>query len=347
MIPQANPKANYLAHKEEIDAAIACVLDSGQYILGKEVAAFEREFADYIGTDYAVGVASGTDALHLALRACGVGPGDEVITVSFTATATVAAIEMCGATPVLVDIDPDTYTMDIGQIGVAITMRTRAIVPVHLYGYPVNIRPLLEYGPWVIEDCAQSHGGAGGRGDIAAYSFYPTKNLGALGDGGAVVTNDPDLAEHVRLLRQYGWCPRYVSTEQGINSRLDELQAAILRVKLRHLDQDNAKRCHLARLYHWALDMEPPPEGHAHHLMVIRSKQRDELRAHLKERGIGTGVHYPMPIHLQPAYTGRVICPLPLVESERAANEVLSLPLYPELSVEEVETVAEAILDFH
>lgn len=350
MIPFANPKANYLAHKEEIDAAIARVLDSGQYILGEEVRLFEREFADYIGTRYAVGVGSGTDALHLALRACGVGPGDEVITVSFTAVATVAAIEMCGATPVLVDIDPDTYTMDARLIEPAITERTKAIIPVYLYGYPIDIISIMEIADrhklLVVEDCAQAHGAtfrglkAGWGGHAAAFSFYPTKNLGALGDGGAVVTKSALLAARVRRLRQYGWDSQRTSLEPGVNSRLDEIQAAILRAKLHYLDVDNAKRVHLAKLYGEIV------EGHVYHLRVIRSKQRDELRAFLKERGIGTGVHYPVPIHLQPAYAGRVVQASPLLESMRAAKEVLSLPLYPELSEGEVEIVVEAIFAF-
>ena len=281
-IPQTDPRANYLAHKDEIDAAIAAVLAGGRYILGEQVAAFEREFAAYLGAGstegatHAIGVGSGTDALHLALRACGIGPGDRVFTVSHTAVATVAAIELAGATPVLVDIDPATFTMDPNRLEEAvrrdeggnssnvkrhssIVTRHSAIIPVHLYGHPADMAAILEiarrYDLWVIEDCAQAHGATidgqktGTFGDIAAFSFYPTKNLGALGDGGAVVTSDPALAEQTRLLREYGWRERYVSAIPGLNSRLDELQAAILRVKLRYLDAENARRRALAAEY--------------------------------------------------------------------------------------------------
>jgi len=257
MILCANPGAQYQAHKAEIDAAVARVLAGGWYILGEETRAFEAEFAAYIGVREAVGVGSGTDALQIALAACEIGAGDEVITVSHTAVATISAIEMAGATPVLVDIEPDFFTIDPAQIEAAITPRTKAIIPVHIYGQPANLDAVLEIASRhklrVIEDCAQAHGAAfrgtrvGAHGDIACFSFYPTKNLGAIGDGGMVVTNDVALAERARLLREYGWAERYVSHISGRNSRLDELQAAILRVKLRRLDDDNQMRAQIAQ----------------------------------------------------------------------------------------------------
>jgi len=363
MIPQANPRAQYLSHQADIDQAIARVLDGGRYILGQETAAFEREFAGYIGVRFGVGVGSGTEALHLALRACGVGPGDDVITVSHTAVATVSAIELCGARPVLADIDPRTYTLDPHKLPAAITPATRAILPVHLYGQPADLDPILrlarQHHLRVIEDCAQSHGAlyrdrrTGAWGDMACYSFYPTKNLGAIGDGGFVATDDPQLAENARLLREYGWRERYVSDMAGWNTRLDELQAAILRVKLRTLDADNARRRHLAALYDElltgssvTLPAAMPYGQHVYHLYVVRSERRDELQAFLKERGVGSLVHYPVPVHLQPAYRGRLGDIGSLPETERAARDVLSLPLYPELAETQVHQVAEAICAF-
>jgi dTDP-4-amino-4,6-dideoxygalactose transaminase len=309
-----------------------------------------------------VGVGSGTDALHLALAACGVGPGDEVITVPHTAVATVAAIEMAGATPVLVDIDPARYTLDPARVEAALTERTRAIVPVHLYGCPAELAPILPlaraHGLYVVEDCAQAHGAryrgrrVGAWGHIAAFSFYPTKNLGACGDGGIVVTGDPALAERVRSLRQYGWRKRYVSREKGVNSRLDELQAAILRVKLRHLDAWNDARRALARQYtqrladHGVTTPSEPGDGtHVYHLYVIRHARRDDLRDFLRERGIGSLIHYPVPVHRQPAYAA-LGAPGAFPVAERMAREVLSLPMYPELQTEEVTRVVKAIQRF-
>ena len=381
VVPLVDLAAAYRRLQPEIDAAVARVLAGGWYILGPEVEAFEAEFAAYLGAGHAIGVASGTDALMLALRACGVGPGDEVITVSHTAVATVAAIELCGAAPVLVDIDPATYTLDPACLAAAITPRTRAVVPVHLYGRPADMDTILTisrtHGLLVIEDCAQAHGATcGGRkvgtlGDAAAFSFYPTKNLGALGDGGAVATNRPEVAERIRLLRQYGWRERYVSDVTGLNSRLDELQAAILRVRLRHLDEENAARRRLAKLYDAALigttaDRRPPAvaeqatdTGHVYHLYVIEvssqrsavgsratgatSLTRDRLRERLAVRGIGTGVHYPVPVHLQPAYVHLGLGPGSLPHTEATAQAVLSLPLYPHMPEAAVAQVAEAI----
>ena len=363
MILCADPRRQYLAHKSEIDSAIAGVLNSGRYILGEEVKAFESEFAAYIGAKYGIGVGSGTDALHLALAACEIGTGDEVITVSHTAVATVAAIEQAGANPVFVDIESDFFTMDPRKIETAVTSKTKAIIPVHLYGQPVDLDPILEiagkYGLRVIEDCAQAHGAAykdkrvGSHGDLACFSFYPTKNLGALGDGGMVVTGQPELAQRLRLLREYGWAERYISRFPGWNSRLDEVQAAILRVKLRYLDRDNTARVSIAAVYRDGLndlDMTLPAcrqaASHVYHLYVIRTPRRDALKQHLKDHEISALIHYPVPVHLQPAYRGRLTGNNDLVETERAAHEVLSIPIYPEFEKTQVQTVLEGIKSF-
>jgi len=363
LIPCADPRAGYVAHRQEIDAAIRRVLETGRYVLGAEVAAFEDEFARYVGVAHGVGVGSGTEALHLALRACAVGPGDEVITVSHTAVATVAAIELAGATPVFVDIDPATFTLDPARLEAAISARTKAVIPVHLYGLPADLGPILAVarrrGLRVIEDCAQAHGAryrgsvVGSFGDIGAFSFYPTKNLGAIGDGGLIVTADAGLAERARLLREYGWAERYVSHIAGWNSRLDELQAAVLRVKLRYLDRDNAARSRIAALYRELLggsDLTLPVERgdarHAYHLFVVRSARRDALLAHLEEQGVRALVHYPVPIHLQPAYRDRLRGSEALLASEAAAREVLSLPMYPELAESDVRLVVGAVSAF-
>ncbi|MBI1867921.1 MAG: DegT/DnrJ/EryC1/StrS family aminotransferase [Methylocystis sp.] len=363
MILCGNPHAGYLARRAEIDAAVLRVLNKGWYILGQEVASLESEFAAWVGADYGIGVGSGTEALHLALTAVGVGPRDEVITVSHTAVATVAAIEMLGARPVLVDIEPDYFTMDPVKLAAVINSRTKAIVPVHLYGQPADMDPIVdiarERGIVVVEDCAQSHGAeyrgrrTGSIGLIGCFSFYPTKNLGALGDGGMVVTSDAALAGKIRALREYGWTERYVSHLAGWNSRLDELQAAIVRAKLAHLDADNASRQRLAATYDMELprsELKLPPRrsgcSHVFHLYVGRSHRRDALQAHLKDREIGALVHYPIPVHLQPAYLGRLAKPGSLPETERAAREVLSLPLYPELTGAQQSAVIEAVREF-
>lgn len=359
----SNPLAQYLAHKDKIDEAIHRVTNSGWYILGDETRMFEEQFAGYIGVTDGIGVGSGTEALHVALAACNVGQGDEVITVSHTAGATVSAIEMTGATPVFVDIEPDFYTMNSEEVEKAITPRTKAIVPVHLYGQPADIGHILNIagkrGIYVVEDCAQAHGAqyqgrrVGSWGHIACFSFYPTKNLGAIGDGGMVVTNNQDLAKKVKLLREYGWAERYVSHIPGWNTRLDEIQAAILRVKLRHLDEDNSKRRKLAELYQRELSdtsllLPKNRDGaiHAYHLYVVRSRERDFLLKFLRDREIGALVHYPVPVHLQPAYSGRLSTGKGLPETEKAAREVLSLPMYPELREEEVVRVVGAIREF-
>jgi dTDP-4-amino-4,6-dideoxygalactose transaminase len=374
MIPQANPGAGYRALKSEIDAAVARALSSGWYILGNELRAFETEFAAWLGVSSVIGCGNGTDAIALALRGLGIGPGCTVVTVSHTAVATVAAIEMAGATPLLIDIDPVHYSMDPTALRRVLEQPPpglpgiRAVIPVHLYGQPADldlIVPLCrEYKVALIEDCAQAHGArlhgqlVGTFGDAATFSFYPTKNLGALGDAGAVATSDPVLAGRIAALRQYGWHKHYISDEVGVNSRLDEVQAAILRLKLTHLDRQNARRASIATAYTQALTgapLQPPRQredvNHVFHLYVTRSNDRDRLQAILRENGIGTGIHYPVPVHLQPAYAGRVSlgsggCP----ETERAAAEVLSLPVYPELTDTEVETVCaalKALLRYH
>lgn len=360
MIPYTNPYAQYQTHQAAIDAVINRVLCSGTYILGEEVRAFEREFAAYLGVNHGVGVGNGTDALHLALASCGIGRGDEVITVSHTAVATVAAIELADATPVFVDIEPDFYTLDPNRLEAAITSRTKAVVLVHLYGQPADLDPILmitrRHGLRVIEDCAQAHGATyqgrrvGSYGDLACFSFYPTKNLGALGDGGLVATNDATLANTVRALREYGWKDQRVSQIPGCNSRLDELQAAILRVKLSHLDANNERRVQLAEVYNRELPdcgvrVPRVREGasHTYHLYVVRCPHRDEVHRALRVADIGTALHYPLPVHLQPAYRGRIRGGDHLPETERAAQEVLSLPIYPELSAAEAHAVAEKL----
>jgi dTDP-3-amino-3,4,6-trideoxy-alpha-D-glucose transaminase len=367
VIPPVDLRRQYASIKSEVDAALIQVLEAGWYILGEQVETFEREFAALCGVAHAVGVGSGTAALQLALAGCGVGPGSEVITVPHTAVATVVAIELTGARPVLVDIDPRRYTLNAAGLEAVITPRTRAIVPVHLYGCPADLGPILEiarrHNLFVVEDCAQAHGAqyhdqpVGSWGHIAAFSFYPTKNLGAYGDGGMVVTNDLELAERVRLLRQYGWRERYISSKvdgaKGLNSRLDELQAAILRVKLCHLQDWNDSRRRLAGLYSERLrgsgvlaPFEPEGTNHVYHLYVVRHPHRDKLRAFLNERGIGSLIHYPVPVHLQPAFRdlGHEAGDFPMAEA--AAHEVLSLPLYPELRDQEVMTVANAVIAF-
>lgn len=363
MIPQANPGAGYRALKAEIDDAVARALSSGWYILGAELRAFEAEFAAWLGAPAVIGCGNGTDAIALALRGLGVGPGGTVVTVSHTAVATVAAVEMAGATPLLVDIDPVHYTMDPDALRRVLEdppaglPPVKAVVAVHLYGQPVDLDRIVplcrQHGVALIEDCAQAHGArlhgqrVGTFGDAATFSFYPTKNLGALGDGGAVAVADADLAVKIAALRQYGWHKHYISDEVGVNSRLDELQAAILRVKLVHLDAGNARRRAIAAAYTAAIAGGPlaapvvrDGAEPVFHLYVTRSARRDAIQAALREAGVGTGVHYPVPVHLQPAYLGRVAlgyggCP----ETEAASREILSLPLYPELTDEQVETV--------
>jgi dTDP-4-amino-4,6-dideoxygalactose transaminase len=364
MIPVQDLHRQLETVRGEIDASIARVLNRSRFILGEEVEAFEREFAAYCTASHAVGVGSGTEAIQIAVAACNLGPGDEVITVSHTAVGTVAGIEQAGARPVPVDIDPKRYTMDPGCLEAAVTPRTRAILPVHLYGCPADLAPILDIarlrGLYLIEDCAQACGAlyrrrrVGSWGHIAAFSFYPTKTLGGFGDGGAVVTSDPDLAERARTLRQYGWDENRVSRRKGINSRLDEIQAAVLRVHLRHLEAWNAERRNLASFYRKSLSSEDillPQEFEdsqpVHSLYVARHPRRDALRRHLKERGIETSVHYPVPIHLQPAYRNLSVNAGDLPRTESAAREVLTLPLFPGMTEGECEQVADAVRSFH
>ena len=339
---------------EEIEAAVTRVLRSGSYILGAELDSFESRFASYIGVKHAIGVASGSDAIELALRAAGVGPGDEVITVSHTAVATVCAVERAGATPVLVDIDPSTCTIEPRHIEAAITTRTAAILPVHLYGRPADMTALEavahRHGLLLIEDCAQAHGAThkgrkvGAIGKVAAFSFYPTKNLGAYGDAGAVVTDDDHLAARLRRLRNYGQSQRYQHIESGINSRLDELQAAILSVKLNHLDANNAERQELAAIYMETirgvkLPALDPDDTHVFHLFTVQHPWRDEMREWLDGRGVGTAVHYPIPVHLQPAYQHLGLNEGSLPATERCARQIFSLPMFIGLQEDDARLV--------
>ncbi len=361
-IPQVSPKASYEAQQAQIDEAVLRVLKSGWYLQGAEVKAFEAEFAHWNSLYDAVGVGNGTDALEVAMRALDIGNGHEVIAPTHTATATVAAIELVGATPVLVDIERHTYTLSPEAVQRAITPHTRAIIAVHLYGQPADITALQTIatanGIKLVEDVAQATGAryhdkrVGSMGDIAAYSFYPTKNLSALGDGGAVGCVSEEQSRRVRAIAQYGWRERYISDEQGMNTRLDEIQAAILRCKLAVLDSDNQRRNDIAQRYTKALkDKVIVPSvrencTHVYHLYVVRHPRRDELRQYLNEQGVGTGIHYPRPVHLQPAYQGRLgdVGSFPI--TEQFVNEIVSLPLFPELTDEQVDRVIEAVLLF-
>ena len=362
-IPFGDLKRHYAAIKNEIDKAVHRVLDSGWYILGKELAAFEEQFAEWLGVEYAVGVGSGTEALHLALVAAGVGAGDEVITAPNTAVPTLSAISFAGATPVFVDIEPTSFCMDAMKIEAAMTERTKAIVPVHLYGHacdmPAIMRVAEKHGLKVIEDCAQAHGAkvdgrtAGTYGDYGCFSFYPSKNLGAFGDAGLVVCKNGDEAEKLRMLRNYGQSRRYYHDTLGFNSRLDEIQAAILSAQLPHLHEWTGRRRDIARLYRDnianAAMTTPIVKGnvqHVYHLYVIRSERRDELRQFLADHGVGAQIHYPVPCHLQKAYAflGYEKGRLPV--AEQAAEQVLSLPNYPELSDEEVLYICDVLNQF-
>ncbi len=353
---------------DELAETLARVARGGWYVLGPEVRAFEEEWAAYCGTTHCVGVASGFDALYLALAALAIGPGDEVITVANACIYQVAAITQTGARPVFVEIDPQSHNLDPTKLTEAITPRTKAIMPVHLYGRMAEMPAISAiaqaHGLAVIEDAAQAHGAwindrsgqahrAGAWSDLACFSFYPSKNLGALGDGGAITTNRPELAERLRRLRMYGWGEKYVSVEAGgRNSRLDELQAAVLRVKLRYLETWNAARNERAAWYHEllvdsAVQLPPVVPGHVWHLFVIASEARDSLRQHLQAAGVACDIHYPLPAHLQPAYSGLGYHAGDLPVTERAAAQILSLPLYPELSRSEVEYVAASVRTLH
>lgn len=363
MIYVSFPKAQYISYKDEIDAALARVFNGERYILGEEVSCFETEFAAYCGASHGVGVNSGTDALTIALMAMGIGEGDEVITVSHTAVATITGIERSGATPVLVDIDPRRYTMDPAMVEGALSERTKAIIPVHLYGQPADMDAIMavasRHGLRVIEDCAQATGArykdkrVGSTGDAGCFSFFPTKNLGAVGDGGMVVTNDGGLAQRMMGVRQYGWSDQRVSAFKGMNSRLDEIQAAILRVKLPHQDRDNNRRRKVAARYAEALDLPqiihpdfPRDSEHVFHLYVVQCDDRDGLKDHLVKHGILAGIHYAEAAHQQPCYRdlrrgGE------LNVTERTVNSILTLPVYPELSEEQMLKIIGAVKSFY
>jgi dTDP-4-amino-4,6-dideoxygalactose transaminase len=344
--------------RADLEAAIARVLVSGRFVLGEEVESFETRFASYCGTSHAIGVASGTDAITIALQAVGVGHGDEVITAANTCIPTIVGIEAAGAVPVLVDVEEDTFTLDPARLTEAISPRTKAIVPVHLYGQCADLDAIVEIAATaqlkIVEDCAQAHGAtyrgqrAGAIGDAAAFSFYPTKNLGALGDGGAVATSDPGVAERALLLRNYGEQERFHHVLRGCNSRLDELQAAVLAAKLPRLEGWNERRRELARRYDEALadvvsvPAEAPDRRHVYHLYVVLVRERDAFRSRLAECGVGTVVHYPIPVHLQPAYAS-LARPGSLPVAEELAATIVSLPLYPELTDEEVDVVIEMV----
>lgn len=357
MLPFVDLKAQYHSIKAEIDQAISHVLETSQFILGKEVAAFEEEFAAYCGGGQAVGVNSGTSALHLALLAAGVGPGDEVITVPYTFVATVAAIRYAGATPVFVDIDPVTYTLDPAQLERAIGPRTKAILPVHLYGHPCDMDPILEiarrHGKIVIEDAAQAHGAeykgrrAGSLADMACFSFYPGKNLGAYGEGGAVVTANAEWASLIRKMRDWGQSRRYYHDLPGFNNRLEGMQGAILRVKLRHLEKWTEARRANAALYSQKLadcglitPKAMPYARHVYHVYAIRTPRRDALADALTAAEIQFGIHYPIPVHLQKAYADPRYGAGDFPVAECVASEILSLPMYPELTEQQIESVA-------
>ena len=370
-IPISNPLASALRHREMLESIMSKVLQSGWYILGNEVSNFEKIFAHYNQTKYAVGVASGTDALFLSLKALNIGQGDGVITVSHTAVATVAAIRMTGATPILLDVD-STYNLDVSILDRFLRenglrgrdgLNIKAVIPVHLYGNPCGIGEILElsreFDIKVIEDCAQAHGAeiddlrVGQFGDVGCFSFYPTKNLGALGDGGAIITGDLALREKLVQLRQYGWSSRYISSVEGYNSRLDELQAAILNAKIQFLDADNESRGRIGRAYLEGLHnsaIELPviasSRKHVFHLFVVRSRCREKLVNYLSRVGISTAVHYPVPIHQQPAYRNICVVPYNLALTEELSGQVLSLPMYPEMKEHDVNYVIEHINNF-
>jgi dTDP-4-amino-4,6-dideoxygalactose transaminase len=360
MIPFVNLKAEYRSIKPEIDAAVARVFETGQFVLGDEVAAFEREFAAACGAAHGVAVSSGTAALQLALIAAGVGAGDEVITVPFTFVATAASILYTGARPVFVDVDPRSFTMNPARVDAAITPRTKAIMPVHLYGQPADMDPIRDiatrHGLMVIEDAAQAHAATykgrpvGSLGDLACFSFYPSKNLGAYGEGGMVTTDRAEFADHLRLLRNWGERTKYEHVVAAFNARMQGLQGAILRVKLRHLERwTDSRRRHAARYNTLLKDSglglpeEMPYARHVYHLYTVRVRDRAAVRASLDAAGIQTGLHYPVPVHLQPAYADLGYRAGQFPESERAAAEVLSLPMFPELTSDQIAIVGEAL----
>ena len=360
MIPFVDLKAQYASIKDEIGVAIQGILETSQFTLGSEVAAFEKEFAAYCQAEHGIGVNSGTSALHVALLAAGVGPGDEVITVPFTFVATVAAIHYTGAKTVFVDIDPRSFTMDATAIEAAITAKTKAILPVHLYGQPADMDPILDiarrHGLIVIEDAAQAHGAeykgrrVGSLGDLGCFSFYPGKNLGAYGEGGMVVTNNADYTRTMRMLRDWGAEKKYEHVLKGYNYRLEGIQGAVLRVKLRHLEAWTEARRSAASRYDTLLAGSgiPAPEAmsyarHVYHIYAIRTRQRHAWQEALQAQSIQTGIHYPIPVHLLPAYSDLGYKTGDFPHAEQAANEVLSLPMFPELSPAQCAAVCDAL----
>lgn len=369
MIPSANPGANYLAYKTEIDAAVMKVLESGWYVMGEGVEQFEKEFALYLGAKHCISTGTGTDALILILRALGVGPGDAVVTVSHTAVATVSAIDLVGAHPVLVDVDPTYFTMSPGDLEETLTNWVghpiKAIIPVHLYGQPADMDRIMNiasrFGVAVVEDCAQAHGAlyrgrkVGTIGDAAAFSFYPTKNLGALGDGGAVVTSNAVLAERCQLIKQYGWKSRYISEISGMNTRLDEIQAAVLKIKLKYLDDQNMRRREIAKKYcengvncYLKHPIPAPETDHVFHQYVVQSEHRNLLQQHLQNCGVGTAILYPEPVHRQAGYADKVrIGAAGLKVTEDICKHILSVPIYPELSDSQVGFITQSLINFN
>jgi dTDP-4-amino-4,6-dideoxygalactose transaminase len=362
-IPVIDLKRQHAAMRDDLDAAIARVIDSGWFIGGPETQAFEREWAAYCGVEHAVALGSGTAALNLALRGLGIGPGDEVVTVAFTLSATLDAISDTGATPVLVDVDASTYTLDASKLEAAITRQTRAVLPVHIYGHPADMDAIEElaerYGLPVVADACEAHGAlykgqqVTEYGTAACFSFYPTKNLNALGDAGAIVTNDAALAEHTRRLSHHGWDRRFHSAERALNSRMDEIHAAVIRLKLGRLDAWNNRRRAIAKRYDKALagtSIAAAPKASwaepSYYLYVVATPQRDELRAALTEAGIATDVHWPEPPHLQPAYAGLGYGRGSLPVTERLCDEVLTIPMFPEMTEGEVGHVCEALRRF-
>jgi dTDP-4-amino-4,6-dideoxygalactose transaminase len=362
-VPFVDLQAQHRAIRDELNQAIQRVMERADFALGEDVVRFEEEFAAFCGTRHAVGVDSGLSALELSLRALGIGPGDEVIVPAHTFIATAAAVTFAGARPILVDVDPAMYNIDVAQVEAAITPRTRAIIPVHLYGLPAAMDAIMSLADRhdlaIIEDACQAHGAyykgrrVGSLGHAAAFSFYPTKNLGGCGDAGMVVTNDAQVADHVRAMRNCGQKAKYIHELPPFNHRLDTLQAAILRVKLRYLDQWNEARWRNAALYTKLLTgsgivtpVEDPDSVHVYHLYVVRTPRRDGLQAYLREQGIGTAIHYPVPIHLQPFYTGNEFRRGQFPVTEGLCDEIISLPMFPEMTAEQIKYVADRVLDF-
>lgn len=362
MIPCANPSAQFNSYKAEIEKAVIAVMRGNRYVLGEQVTLLEKEFADYIGTTFAIGVANGTDAIELALRALGIGLGDEVITVSHTAVATIAAIEATGATPVLVDVEKEYYTLNPNQLEEVFSVKTRAIITVHLYGQSANLTSIKNFcqinNIFLIEDVSQAHGAKykgkrlGSIGVIGCFSCYPTKNLGAIGDAGLITTNDPELANKIGMLREYGWINR-ISQCSGRNSRLDELQAAVLRIKLKYLDKDNKKRQKLAKYYIDQLSELPiklPKTRieveHVFHLFVVQVENRKNILEYLERKGIQAGIHYPIPVHLQPAFQDKITTANNMNTTVNLTKKIISLPMFPELSMDDVKKIVHALKKF-